>query len=181
MADVEGVLAGLTRDAGSRLVAYGFVLTGSQRAAEDLVCEAILKTFVRRPRLADLGVAERRVRLAMRTLAIDRARKARRWGERAAGLTGSVGAPASNRADVESALTSLTAQQRLALAMRYWDDLAVPEVASALRLKPGTVTGDLHAAARVLGPLLGEHTEIDDGADEDVRVVGVERTRRRRR
>ena len=37
MADLDGVLAGLTRDAGPRLAAYGFILTGSQSDAEELV------------------------------------------------------------------------------------------------------------------------------------------------
>jgi RNA polymerase sigma factor (sigma-70 family) len=176
MADLDGVLASLTRDAGPRLAAYGFILTGSQSDAEELVQEAIVKTFVRRPRLTEVAAAERYVRLAMKTLTIDKARKARRWRERVATLAEpAAGAEhvtaISTRVAVEKALATLTPQQRIAVALRYWDDMTVPEVASAMHLSPGTVKRYLFDAAVVLRPLLGDHVEMDDG-DEDVRVVG---------
>ena len=119
----------------------------------------------------------------MKTLTIDKARSARRWRERAASLAEVREAPEhvtaiSNRVAVEKALSSLTAQQRIAVALRYWDDLTVPEVAAAMHLKPGTVKRYLHDAAGVLRPLLGEHIDVDDDFDEDVRVVGTKRRRR---
>jgi len=180
MADLDEVLAGLTRTAGPRLAAYGFILTGSQSDAEELVQEAIVKTFVRRPRLSDPAAAEQYVRLAMKTLVIDRSRKARRWRDKAPTLaTPSVElepvTAISTRVAVEKALQSLTPQQRIAVALRYWDDLTVPEVAVAMRLNAGTVKRYLHDAAAVLRPLLGEHIEPDD--DEGIRVVGVRRRR----
>jgi RNA polymerase sigma-70 factor (ECF subfamily) len=48
------------------------------------------------------------------------------------------------------------------VALRYWDDMTVTEVASAMRVKPGTIKRYLHDAAEVLRPLLGEHVEEDD-------------------
>jgi len=175
MADLDAVLAGLTRDAGPRLAAYGFILTGSQSEAEELVQEAIVKTFVRRPRLTDPHAAEQYVRLAMKTLTIDKARKARRWRQRAASLASPVVATEhvtaiSTRVAVEKALSGLTPQQRIAVALRYWDDLTVPEIAVAMRLNPGTVKRYLFDAAAVLRPLLGEHVERDD---DGIRVVGT--------
>lgn len=177
MADLDAVLAGLTRDAGPRLAAYGFILTGSQSDAEELVQEAIVKTFVRRPRLTDPRAAEQYVRLAMKTLTIDRARKARRWRTAAPTLAQSPVdvehvTAISTRVAVEKALSSLTPQQRVAVALRYWDDMTVPEVAHAMRLNPGTVKRYLFDAASALRPLLGEHTEVDD-SDDDIRVVGA--------
>jgi len=174
MDDVDEVLAGLTRSAGARLAAYGFILTGSQSDAEDLVQEAIVKTFVRRPRLSDPAAAEQYVRLAMKTLVIDKARKARRWRERvpalaSAPVTAEHVTAISTKVAVEKALASLTAQQRVAVALRYWDDMTVPEVAASMRLSSGTVKRYLHDAAAVLRPLLGEHIERDDG---EIRVVG---------
>jgi RNA polymerase sigma factor (sigma-70 family) len=71
---------------------------------------------------------------------------------------------------VSKALADLTAQQRLAVALRYWDDLTVPQVAQAMRVKPGTVKRYLYDAAEVLRPLLGEHVELDDA---EIRVVGL--------
>ena len=182
MADLDEVLAGLTRTAGARLAAYGFILTGSQSDAEELVQEAIVKTFVRRPRLSDPAAAEQYVRLAMKTLVIDRSRKARRWREKAPALA-SVPAPVeqvtaiSQRVAVEKALLSLTPQQRIAVALRYWDDMTVPEVAAAMRLNQGTVKRYLFDAAAVLRPLLGEHVEPSD--EDGIRIVNGGKGRRR--
>jgi RNA polymerase sigma factor (sigma-70 family) len=182
MADLDEVLAGLTRTAGARLAAYGFILTGSQSDAEELVQEAIVKTFVRRPRLSDPAAAEQYVRLAMKTLVIDRSRKARRWREKAPTLA-QVPAPVehvtaiSQRVAVEKALLSLTPQQRIAVALRYWDDMTVPEVAAAMHLNQGTVKRYLFDAAAVLRPLLGEHVEPAD--DDAIRIVNGGKGRRR--
>jgi RNA polymerase sigma factor (sigma-70 family) len=163
------------RVAGSRLAAYGYVLTGSQSEAEELVQEAVVKTFVRRPRLTDLAAAEQYVRLTMKTTAIDRARKEERFRKRAPlevtpETTADPVVAISHKVAVSKALADLTAQQRLAVALRYWDDLTVPQVAQAMRVKPGTVKRYLYDAAEVLRPLLGEHTETDDA---EIRVVGL--------
>lgn len=177
MSKVGPVLAQLTRDAGPRLAAYGYVLTGSQSDAEELVQEAIVKTFTRRPRLTDLAAAEQYVRLAMKTLCIDKARKDARFRNaaptqaRAEVLPDAVQA-ISAKVEVSRALQALSAQQRLAIALRYWDDLTVPEVAHAMKLNPGTVKRYLHEAAAALRPLLGEHIETDD---DGFRVTPVRR------
>ena len=76
----------------------------------------------------------------------------------------------STRVAVEKALSGLTPQQRIAVALRYWDDLTVPEIAAAMHLNPGTVKRYLFDAAAVLRPLLGEHVERDD---DGFRVVGT--------
>lgn len=177
MTNVGQILAQITRDAGPRLGAYGYVLTGNQTDAEELVQEAIVKTLVRRPRISDLAAAEQYVRLTMKTLTIDRARKDARFRKHAptqaapATLPDSVQA-ISNKVAVSAALTNLTGQQRVAIALRYWDDLTVPEVAHEMKVRPGTVKRYLHDAAAALRPLLGEHDERDD--DEAIRVVGFE-------
>ncbi len=175
------MLAQILRDAGPSLAAFGFVLTGSQTEAEELVQEAIVKTFVRRPRLNDPASAEQYVRLTMRTLTIDRARHAARWHRAAPTQTVSETAPdqvtaISNRVAVERALQDLTPQQRVAVALRYWDDMTVPEVAQAMHVRPGTVKRYLHDAAAALRPLLGEHREPTDG-DDEVRIIGFGRRR----
>lgn len=172
MSDLHQVLERVTRSAGARLAAYGFVLTGSQSDAEELVQEAIVKTFVRRPRLVDPASAEQYVRLAMKTLTIDRARKEARFRREAPTQVQPPAMPdvvhaISTRVAVQDALGSLSSQQRIAVALRYWDDLTVPEVAQAMRVRPGTVKRYLFDAAAVLRPLLGDALDGDDG----VRVV----------
>lgn len=188
MADVGSTLERVMRDAGPRLAAFGFVLTGSQADAEELVQEAIVKTFVRRPRLTSVPAAEQYVRQAMRTLTIDRARKQQRFRafasrEHPEALVQPDGVRAiSDRVEVERALAQLTARQRVAVALRYWDDMTVPEIAHAMRVRPGTVKRYLFDAAASLRPVLGEHSdEALTGADLDdqVRVVDPRAGRRR--
>ena len=182
--EVAETLERLTRQSGQRLAAFGFVLTGSQIDAEELVQEAIVKTLVRRPRLTDVASAEQYVRLAMRTLIIDRARKDARFRsfaqkQQLEGVLPDQVQAISDRVAVSRALLGLTAQQRLAVALRYWDDMTVSEVASAMRVRPGTVKRYLHDAADVLRPLLGDHVEEDDtGA---VRVFDAKSEGRRRK
>lgn len=163
------------RVAGARLAAYGFVLTGSQSEAEELVQEAVVKTFVKRPRLTDLAAAEQYIRLAMKSTAIDRARKDARFRKHAPAEAMPETMPdpvvaISHRVAVSKALGSLSPQQRVAVALRYWDDLTVPQVAQAMRVAPGTVKRYLYDAAEALRPLLGEHVEPEDS---EIRVVGM--------
>ena len=173
MSELHAVLERVMRHAGSRLAAYGFVLTGSQSDAEELVQEAIVKTFVRRPRLADPASAEQYVRLAMKTLTIDRARKEARFRREAPTQVHTAELPdivhaISTRVAVQDALRGLTSQQRVAIALRYWDDLTVPEIANQMKVRPGTVKRYLHDASAALRPLLGEH---DDDGEDSLRVV----------
>lgn len=170
------------RVAGARLTAYGYVLTGSQSDAEELVQEAVVKTFVRRPRLDNAAAAEQYVRLTMKTTMIDRARKAERFRKRAPievqpETTPDAVVAISHRVAVSKALEQLSTQQRVAVALRYWDDLTVPEIAAEMRVKPGTVKRYLFDAAASLRPLLGDHVEPDDN---DIRVVGLTDRRSKR-
>ena len=181
--DVTETLERLTRHSGQRLAAFGFVLTGSQVDAEELVQEAIVKTLVRRPRLTDIPSAEQYVRLAMRTLVIDRARKEARFRSFAQRQRPEKAAPdqvqaISDKVAVSRALLGLTAQQRLAVALRYWDDMTVTEVAAAMKVKPGTIKRYLHDAAEALRPLLGDHVEQDDA--DTARIVDAKEGRRKR-
>jgi RNA polymerase sigma factor (sigma-70 family) len=170
------------RVAGARLTAYGYVLTGSQSDAEELVQEAVVKTFVRRPRLDNAAAAEQYVRLAMKTTMIDRARKAERFRKRAPmevqpDTTPDAVVAISHRVAVSKALEQLSTQQRVAVALRYWDDLTVPEIAASMRVRPGTVKRYLFDAANSLRPLLGDHVEPEDN---DIRVVGLTQGRSKR-
>ena len=47
-------------------------------------------------------------------------------------------------------LTGLNERQRIAVILRYVDDLSEAEIASALGCRPGTVKSSLHRALRVL-------------------------------
>src|SRR6478609_3843965 len=74
----DDVLMALARDRGPALHAYASLLTGNLRDAEDLVQDALVKTFVR-GRHVELASAEGYVRTAILTTWIDSYRRRRQW------------------------------------------------------------------------------------------------------
>jgi len=158
--------------AADRLAAYGYLLTGSQAAGEDLVQDAIVKVLVRRRRLPNVRAAEAYVRAAMRTIHIDGIRRQRRWERAMPELADAERHPDSSseiaeRANTLDALNSLSTQERTAIVLRVYDDLAVAEVADAMGLAVGTVKRYLSTATAKLGTRLAE--------DEEPRVRVTER------
>ena len=166
----DALLTDLLERASGRLAAYGYLLTGSQHAGEDLVQDAIVKVFVRRRRLPNAAAAEGYVRAAMRTLHLDRLRREARWRKVAPGLVG-VGELPDHADSVAAAdavargLASLSPRQRTAVVLRYFDDLPVAEVAHEMRLATGTVKRYLSEALDRMAAVVGSDFEIDERAD----------------
>src|SRR6478735_5118485 len=79
----DDLIGQLLDAAAKRLAAYGYLLTGSQHAGEDLVQGAIIKVFIKRRRLEDVRAAEAYVRAAMRTMHLDEVRRATSWRAKA--------------------------------------------------------------------------------------------------
>lgn len=141
---MDQMLSELLASASGRLAAYGYLLTGSQHAAEDLVQDALVKVFVRRRRIPHVTAAESYVRAAMRTLHIDRMRRESAWRRVAPTLAGDEiqpdAAESVSTADaVARALAMLSPRQRTAVVLRYFDDLTVSAVATEMGLADGTV------------------------------------------
>ncbi|WP_084079226.1 sigma-70 family RNA polymerase sigma factor [Demequina sp. NBRC 110057] len=163
----DDLMRDLLARAGGRLAAYGYLLTGSQHAGEDLVQDAIVKVFVRRRRIPNAAAAEGYVRAAMRTLHLDRLRRESRWRRVAPGLVGASELPdhaeAIAAADaVARGLEVLSPRQRTAVVLRYFDDLTVADVAHEMRLATGTVKRYLSEALERMGGVLGDDPEIAD-------------------
>jgi RNA polymerase sigma factor (sigma-70 family) len=155
----DDVMVALARDRGSALHAYAYLLTGDLRDAEDLVQDALVKTFVR-GRQVELASAEGYVRTAILTTWIDSYRRRRQWervrhllvrDERLESRADEVG----TRADVRTALGRLPPQQRACVVLRYYDDLTVSEIADLMGLADGTVKRYLSIAVGRLETLLG--------------------------
>lgn len=149
----------LARERGKALTGYAYLLTGDLGDAEDLVQEALIKTFLRR-RSAELDSAESYVRRVILTTYIDTCRRRRRWEElrhlisREDADTGiEDGAVAC--IDVQAALAALPPQQRACVVLRYYDDLTVPEIADRLGIADGTVKRYLSVAVHRMEALLG--------------------------
>lgn len=163
----DELMAEVVRRRSGALGAYAYLLTGDLREAEDLLQDALVKTFVR-GRSLELTSAEGYLRRTMATTWVDQYRRRRQW-DRVRHLLGraeTYDGPAeqvAERRDVQDALDTLSPQQRACVVLRYWDDLTVREIAGVLGIAEGTVKRYLSTAVARLGDALGPRAA--DGAD----------------
>ncbi len=169
MADWAQALDTLVRDRGTALTRYAYLLCSDPREAEDLVQDALVKTFSRGRALRDPGAIEGYVRQAILTTYLDGFRRKRRWAAiRHLTARDEVGSgherSTTQRLDVMTALDELSPRERACVVLRFYEDLTVPEIATRLDLAGGTVKRYLSDAMRrlesQLGPLTGD--ELDD-------------------
>jgi RNA polymerase sigma factor (sigma-70 family) len=175
--DWQALVERLIEERGSRLVAYGGMLVSRGDDAEDLVHDAIVKTFSRNRGINDLDHAEAYVRRVMPTIAIDRARSRatrRRAADRAFEREDH-GADLDASLDVRRALQDLAPRERACIVLRYFDDLTVPRIAAQLGIADGTVKRYLADASGRLAGLLA----VDIDSRETVRVEAVPGEERR--
>ena len=168
MADWERTLDVLVRERGPALVRHAYLLTGDTAAAEDLVQDAIVATFVRRARLRDERAAESYVRRAIMTTYLDGHRRRARFrdvrhllvrDERHDGPESAV----SDRDAVVEALRTLPPRVRACVVLRFYEDLPIAHVAAALGLSVGAVKRYLSDGTKALEVRLGPLRGDDDG------------------
>lgn len=156
----DEVVTRLLAERSRALTGYAYLLCGDVHDAEDLVQDALVKTFARRRAGLALDSAEAYVRRAILTLYLDGWRKRKRWSGRLpvaaepaerAGHADAVG----DRVDVVAALAALPRQQRACVVLRFYDDRTVAEIAEALGVGDGTVKRYLSLATHRLEALLG--------------------------
>ncbi|WP_082092196.1 sigma-70 family RNA polymerase sigma factor [Demequina pelophila] len=165
MSEWRDMMAQLVRDRERALLGYAYLVCGDSTQAQDLVQDALVKTFSRpRPNLTTLQ-AEAYVRRAITTVYIDGYRRSQRWkrvqhlfqpDEAAPDRFGAVEAGS----DVAEALSSLPPRMRACVVLRYFDDLTVPEIARHLSLAPGSVKRYLHDGLQRLELLLAVVEEL---------------------
>jgi RNA polymerase sigma factor (sigma-70 family) len=135
-----------------------FSMLGSPEAAEDAVQEAALKAWrgVRRLRPDTPGL-----RAWFLTIVANQCKSVRRgrWWRvvRLPNLparTPDVGASAEQHLDLESALLKLSDEQRLVLALHYYLDLPIDEVAATLGISGSAAKSRISRAVRALRPAL---------------------------
>jgi RNA polymerase sigma-70 factor (sigma-E family) len=120
-----------------------YLMCGDWYRAADLTQEALIRLYVAWPRLDKLAGLYRYARQTVVTVAID---AARRRGDEVPGSSATVdrrGADSTSQVDermlLMEALAELPTRQRACVVLRYYEDLGVDEVASALGCRPGTV------------------------------------------
>ena len=172
MADWERTLETLVRDRGPALVRYAYLLTGDVAAAEDLVQDAVVATFVRRGQLRETQAAESYVRRAVLTTFVDGTRRVRRFRDVRHLLVRSdvhegPERGVQERADVVAALADLPPRVRACVVLRFYEDLTINEIARELDLSDGAVKRYLSDGTRTLERRLGP---VQD--DVETHVVG---------
>jgi len=133
----------MVRERRSALVAYACLFVVDRRDAEDLVHDAIVRTFARPRAVTEIHAAEGYVRQAIRTVFLDQTRRRRTWQGKAHLFDDPPVAAASEAAtasaDVSAALLVLTPRERACIVLRHFDDLPVSQIAAALHLSEGSV------------------------------------------
>ena len=134
-----------------------YTMLRERTAAEDAVQESALKAWRSAPRLRD-DTAE--LRPWFLTIVANQCRSMRRnrWWRvlRSSDPPRGMAAadPADDRIDLSRALLRLSARDREVLALRYYLDLPVEEVARVLGITVAATKSRLHRAVRALEPVL---------------------------
>lgn len=165
MPDWHDELSALVHGRHKALVGYAYLLTGRTKEAEDLVQDALVKTYTRKS-TPEPGGAEAYVRRAILTIYLDGYRRRQRWS----GIRHLVGSSeqttghesaTADHVDVATALDALTPRQRSAIVLRYYEDLTVPQVAEQMGCSVGTAKRHIFDAHATLEGRLGELTPIE--------------------
>ena len=139
-----------------------YLMVGEVSLAQDLVQEALTKTYVAWPRLRDKGNAEAYTRKAITTTAISWFRR-KAWSHELssdrparsrlarATPTRSPRAPGCGRPCME-----LPVRQRAAIVLRYYEDLTEAQTAEAMGCAVGTVKSQVSAGLSKLRERLGD-------------------------
>jgi RNA polymerase sigma-70 factor (sigma-E family) len=136
-----------------------YLMVGDVGLAQDLVQEALVKTYVAWPRLRDPGAADAYTRKAITTTAIGWFRR-RSWSESPAASAPDAAAPTSD--DVEERiwlwqqLLRLPVRQRVAIVLRYYEDLTEAATADAMNCAVGTVKSQVAAGLDKLRAWVGD-------------------------
>lgn len=175
MAAWQGLLDELLRDRRSALIGYAALLTGDRVAAEDLVHDAVVRTFGRPRSFPNVNAADAYVRRAITSTFVDRARSRRRWLAALPRLVAGAVVPdddVAGRLDARAALLTLPQRQRACVVLRFYDDLTVAEIADQLGLSEGAVKRYLSDGIHHLNAVLGIEADADEAPGADVVETG---------
>jgi RNA polymerase sigma-70 factor (ECF subfamily) len=145
------------RDTSRRLLRYAYGLTGDPAEAQDLVQEAYARAWQRRRRLAEYEDPEAWLRLVVNRLSADRWRRLGVRKQRAAAQAPAPPAPPPSEDVVllVTAMRTLPAAHRRALALYYLLDRSVTDIAAETGASTGTVKSWLARGRAGLAAALG--------------------------
>jgi RNA polymerase sigma-70 factor (sigma-E family) len=128
-------------------VRLAYLFTGDLGVSQDLVQDAFVRVAGRLGHLRDAGAFDAYLRRTVVNLCrshLRRRRRERLYLERAGREAGPdpvsrAGASLEERDELWHAMSLLSERQRIAIVLRFYEDLPEVEVASILRCRPGTV------------------------------------------
>lgn len=128
-------------------VRLAYLLTGDRVLAEDLVQDAFVRLAGRLVHLRDPGAFDAYLRRTVVNLSnsyfrrkrVERAHVVQVKGELARGDGRSPERSTEDRDELWLALGRLTRRQRIAIVLRFYEDLPEREIADILKCRPGTV------------------------------------------
>ncbi|GAA3807385.1 SigE family RNA polymerase sigma factor [Nocardioides panacisoli] len=147
---VHACWAGLYRTA--------YLMLGDAAEAEDLVQTALAKTYANWRRVRSIEAAPGYARTTLVNTASSWFRKKGWRNEQPTLVLPDAGheTDPSTRPTVLDALAQLPPRQRAVIVLRYYEDLSIAQVATALGVTEGTVKSQTSAAIERLRTLLGE-------------------------
>lgn len=152
------------------LLRTGFLITGDQETARDLVQTALTRAYARRSAPRDPHVLEQYVRRTMVNAHIS-------WWRRHRGRETTAASPpegsyheggADERIDLWRALQQLPPRQRVVLVLRYYEDLPTAQVAELMGCSVPTVkTHTARALTRLRAVIEDRCSDVEDGRTQE--------------
>lgn len=145
-----------------QLVGLAYVLTGSQWAAEDLAHEALATAHSRWDKISgydDPGAWVRRVMVNKNTSRFRKLRSETKALTRLGGRRAEVITPSEPSNEVWTAVRSLPERQAQAVALFYWEDRTIAEIAEILGCGKETVKTHLSRGRAALSDRLGDRKD----------------------
>lgn len=157
-AEDEAAYAAFYLGSFARVTRTTYLVVRDWAAAEDVTQDAFVQLYVHWRKVSRYDQPEAWVRCVAVRLARRFAQRERRRDllSRQAGLPAADAPPATPDIDLERVIARLTPGQRAVVALYYFEDLSVAEVASALQCSASSVKVSLHRARRALAQLLDE-------------------------
>lgn len=144
----------------SQLLGLAYVLTGSRTLAEDLVQDALTEAHRRWGRIASYDKPGAWVRRVLVNKSRSRFRRLRNEGRALTRLgnrpTATIEVTDPNH-EVWEAVRSLPTRQAQAIALLYWEDLPIRDIAEVLDCSPETVKTHLKRGRAALAVALEDH------------------------
>lgn len=176
MAPWQDTMEQLVRDRERALLSYAYLVCGDPVQAQDLVQEALVRTFSQERRGLTAAKAEGYVRRAITSSFVDQYRRQQRWRRVQHLFSPDAVAPdgfgqVEAGSDISQALATLPPRVRACVVLRFFDDLTVPQIARQLGIAEGTVKRYLSDAMSQLQLALGPLEDAEEATAAPAHVT----------